>query len=376
MNSKKQDKTGNAESDNTISKNTSFQKDEEQYPEQESSFKEADFITPRFKKEDTELERNLRPRYFSEFIGQEKIVENLKIFINSTKKRGEPLDHVILSGPPGLGKTCLAEIIANELGVNFRITSGPAIERAGDLAAILTNLEKFDVLFIDEMHRLNRVIEEILYPAMEDYKLDIIIGKGPSARSIRIDIAPFTIIGATTRIGLIAAPLRDRFGVNLRLDYYSFENIKRIIKRSADILEIEITDSGADIISKRSRGTPRIANRLLKRIRDYAVMNAGGRITETIAEQSLEKMDIDKLGLDLIDKKILYTVVNKFDGGPVGVGTIAVSIGEEVGTVEDVYEPYLLQLGFIKRTAKGRVATDLAFSHLGVDRKEKDTRLF
>jgi len=302
----------------------------------------------------------------------------LKIFIDSAKKRKEPLDHVILSGPPGLGKTCLAEIIANELGVNFKITSGPAIERAGDLAAILTNLDKFDVLFIDEMHRLNRVVEEILYPVMEDYKLDIIIGKGPSARSIRIDIAPFTIIGATTRIGLIAAPLRDRFGVHLRLDYYNIESILKIIIRSAEILEMNVTEEGAHSIAKRSRGTPRIANRLLKRVRDYALIDGNGQIDEEIAENSLSKLDIDKLGLDIIDKKILHTIVSKFDGGPVGVGTIAVSIGEEVDTVEDVYEPYLLQLGFIKRTAKGRVATELAYKHLGVDRddKEKDARLF
>ncbi|MBM3700222.1 MAG: Holliday junction branch migration DNA helicase RuvB [Actinobacteria bacterium] len=329
--------------------------------------RDGDFISPEFKNEDTDLEKNLRPRHFPEFIGQANIVENLKIFINAAKSRKEPLDHVILSGPPGLGKTCLAEIIANELGVNFKITSGPAIERAGDLAAILTNLEQFDVLFIDEMHRLNRVIEEILYPAMEDYKLDIIIGKGPSARSIRIDIAPFTIIGATTRIGLIAAPLRDRFGVNLRLDYYDFESLKRIIKRSAAILGMDLSGEAADIISRRSRGTPRIANRLLKRVRDYAFVYGDGKISAKIAEESLIKLDIDTLGLDLIDKKILHTIVRKFDGGPVGVGTIAVSIGEEVDTVEDVYEPYLLQLGFIKRTAKGRVATEKAYMHLGVE---------
>jgi len=340
------------------------------------------YITPRFKKEDTELEKNLRPRYFSEFIGQEKIVDNLKIFINSAKKRKEPLDHVILSGPPGLGKTCLAEVIANELGVNFKITSGPAIERAGDLAAILTNLEKFDVLFVDEMHRLNRAIEEVLYPVMEDFKLDIIIGKGPSARSIRIDIAPFTIIGATTRVGLIAAPLRDRFGVNLRLDYYNLKSIVNIIKRSASILDIKITEDGAEAIAKRSRGTPRIANRLLKRVRDYALIYGDDTINGRTAEESLVKLDIDMLGLDVIDKKILHTIVAKFDGGPVGVGTIAVSIGEEIDTIEDVYEPYLLQLGFIKRTAKGRMATDLAFRHLGIEKKEsikeeeKGTRLF
>ena len=344
---------------------------------------ESSFITPKFKKEDSELEKSLRPKYFSDFIGQEKIIENLKVFINSAKKRSESLDHVILSGPPGLGKTCLAEIIANELGVNFKITSGPAIERAGDLAAILTNLEKSDVLFIDEMHRLNRAIEEVLYPVMEDYKLDIIIGKGPSARSIRIDIAPFTIIGATTRIGLIAAPLRDRFGVHLRLDYYNLESIKRIIQRSASILDVSINDDGAEAIARRSRGTPRIANRLLKRVRDYALIGGNGNISGEIADEALTKLDIDILGLDVIDKKILNTIVCKFDGGPVGVGTIAVSIGEEVDTVEDVYEPFLLQLGFIKRTSKGRMATDLAFRHLGIDRHIKGndennpgTRLF
>ncbi len=339
-----------------------------------SQYKDDDFVTPRFKKEDTELENNLRPAQFSEFIGQEKIVENLKIFISAAKKRGEPLDHVILSGPPGLGKTCLAEIIANELGVNFKITSGPAIERAGDLAAILTNLEKFDVLFIDEMHRLNRAIEEVLYPAMEDYKLDIIIGKGPSARSIRIEIAPFTIIGATTRIGLIAAPLRDRFGVNLRLDYYGSESVLKIIKRSAEILKIKITEKGAGALAGRSRGTPRIANRLLKRVRDYALMYGDDIIDEKIAIESLKKLDIDTLGLDLIDKKILNTIINKFEGGPVGVGTIAASISEEVGTVEDVYEPFLLQLGFIKRTPKGRIATSLAYKHLGLQKKYSEDK--
>ncbi len=316
----------------------------------------------------------MRPRFITDFIGQEKIIENLLIFINSARKRNEPLDHVILSGPPGLGKTCLAEIIANEMGVNFKITSGPAIERAGDLAAILTNLDKFDVLFVDEMHRLNRAVEEILYPVMEDYKLDIIIGKGPSARSIRIDIAPFTIIGATTRIGLIAAPLRDRFGVNFRLDYYNIESIVKIIERSARILEMNITGDGAEAIAKRSRGTPRIANRLLKRVRDYALMFGDGIINGEIAENSLTKLDIDKLGLDVIDKKILNTIVHKFDGGPVGVGTIAVSIGEEVDTVEDVYEPYLLQLGFIKRTAKGRMATNLAYKHLGVNKEDEEDK--
>ncbi len=332
-------------------------------------------INPKHIKVDTELDKSLRPRFISEFIGQEKIIENIIIFIKSARKRKEPLDHVILSGPPGLGKTCLAGIIANELGVGFRITSGPAIERAGDLAAILTNLENFDVLFVDEIHRLNRSVEEILYPAMEDYKLDIIIGKGPSAKSIRIDIAPFTIIGATTRIGMVSPPLRDRFGVNIRLDYYDKKSIVKIIKRSADIFDIKITEKGAEVIAGRSRGTPRIANRLLRRVRDYALMYSDSVIDEQIAEKALGKLDIDKLGLDVVDKKILSILVTKFEGGPVGVGTIAASIGEEVYTIEDVYEPYLLQLGFLKRTSKGRVATNLAFKYLGV-KKENEPKLF
>jgi len=332
-------------------------------------------IDPNFKKEDQDLDKSLRPRLISEFVGQKKIVENLKIFIDSARKRQEPLDHVILSGPPGLGKTCLAEIIANEMKVNFKITSGPAIERAGDLAAILTNLEDFDVLFIDEIHRLNRTVEEILYPAMEDYKLDIIIGKGPSAKSIRIDIAPFTIIGATTRIGLVASPLRDRFGVNLRLDYYEDKSLVKIIKRSAAILGLNITEGGASMLASRSRGTPRIANRLLRRVRDYALVNGDGRIDEASATEALTKLDIDKLGLDIIDKKILNTLVVKFNGEPVGVGTIAASIGEDTNTIEDVYEPYLLQLGFVKRTPKGRVATERAFKYMGME-KDRGQKLF
>jgi len=340
----------------------------------EKSEKNSD-INPKHIKVDTELDRSLRPKFISEFIGQDKIIENLLVFIKSAQKRKEPLDHVILSGPPGLGKTCLAEIIANELGVGFKITSGPAIERAGDLAAILTNLEKFDVLFVDEIHRLSRNVEEILYPAMEDYKLDIIIGKGPSAKSIRMDIAPFTIIGATTRIGLIASPLRERFGVNLRLDYYNEGNIVKIVKRSAGIFGIEITDEGAIIIAGRSRGTPRIANRLLRRVRDYALMYSDDLIDDKIAEKALGRLDIDKLGLDVVDKKILDTLVIKFEGGPVGIGTISASIGEEVDTIEDVYEPYLLQLGFVKRTSKGRMATNLAFKYMGV-KKEKSPKLF
>jgi Holliday junction DNA helicase RuvB len=332
-------------------------------------------INPKHIKVDTELDKSLRPRFISEFIGQDKLVENLLVFIKSAKKRKEPLDHVILSGPPGLGKTCLAEVIANELEVGFKITSGPAIERAGDLAAILTNLENFDVLFVDEIHRLSRGVEEILYPAMEDYKLDIIIGKGPSAKSIRIDIAPFTIIGATTRIGLVASPLRERFGVNLRLDYYDEKSIIKIIKRSADIFGIEITDKGAKVIAGRSRGTPRIANRLLRRVRDYALMYSNNLIDDQIAEKALARLDIDKLGLDVVDKKILNTLVLKFDGGPVGIGTIAASIGEEADTIEDVYEPYLLQLGFVKRTSKGRMATNLAFKYMGI-KKESSPKLF
>ena len=341
----------------------------------EENVEEFSDITPKPKKEDIELDKSLRPRRIAEFIGQKKIIDNLKIFIDSARQRKEPLDHVILSGPPGLGKTCLAEIIANEMSVNFRITSGPAIERAGDLAAILTNLEKYDVLFIDEIHRLNRTVEEILYPAMEDYKLDIIIGKGPSAKSIRIDIAPFTIIGATTRTGLVASPLRDRFGVLLRLDYYDVESLMKIIMRSSGILGLKITPEGAKVMASRSRGTPRIANRLLRRVRDYAFINSDEIIDEVIAEEALTKLDIDKLGLDIIDKKILDTLIIKFDGGPVGVSTIAASIGEEVNTVEDVYEPYLLQLGFVKRTPKGRMATKRAFDYLGV-KKEDTQKLF
>jgi Holliday junction DNA helicase RuvB len=334
-----------------------------------------DDINPKRIKVDTELDKSLRPRFISEFIGQDKIIENLLVFIKSAKKRKEPLDHVILSGPPGLGKTCLAEVIANELGVGFKITSGPAIERAGDLAAILTNLENFDVLFVDEIHRLSRGVEEILYPAMEDYKLDIIIGKGPSAKSIRIDIAPFTIIGATTRIGLVASPLRERFGVNLRLDYYNEKSIIKIIKRSAGIFGIDITDKGAKVIAGRSRGTPRIANRLLRRVRDYAMMYSNNLIDDQIAENALGRLDIDKLGLDVVDKKILNTLVLKFEGGPVGIGTLAASIGEEADTIEDVYEPYLLQLGFVKRTSKGRVATKLAYEYMGIN-KESNPKLF
>jgi holliday junction DNA helicase RuvB len=308
-------------------------------------------------------ETSLRPRKFSEYIGQIKAKENLTVFIEAAKRRKEALDHVLLYGPPGLGKTTLAGIIATELGVNFRVTSGPAIEKPGDLAAILTNLGNFDVLFIDEIHRLNRSVEEILYPAMEDYALDIIIGKGPSARSIRLDLPKFTLIGATTRAGLLTSPLRDRFGVISRLEIYTHSELKLIIKRSAGILGIEIAEEGADEISKRSRGTPRIANRLLKRVRDFAQVKAKGVIDITVARMALDALEIDNIGLDSLDRKMLMSIIDKFAGGPVGLDTLAACIGEETETIEDVYEPYLLQLGFINKTPRGRMATKLAYEH-------------
>ena len=311
-------------------------------------------------------ETSLRPRKFSEYIGQIKVKENLTVFIEAAKRRKEALDHVLLYGPPGLGKTTLAGIIATELGVNFRITSGPAIEKAGDLAAILTNLGNFDVLFIDEIHRLNRSVEEILYPAMEDYALDIIIGKGPSARSIRLDLPKFTLIGATTRAGLLTSPLRDRFGVISRLEIYTHSELKQIIKRSAGILGIEIAEEGADEISKRSRGTPRIANRLLKRVRDFAQVKAKGIIDLSVARMALNALEIDDIGLDGLDRKMLMSIIDKFAGGPVGLDTLAACIGEETETIEDVYEPYLLQLGFINKTPRGRMATKLAYEHFGL----------
>ena len=315
---------------------------------------------------DTEIEYTLRPKILSEYIGQTKAKENLKVFIEAAKMRGEPLDHVLLYGPPGLGKTTLAGIIANEMGVNIRITSGPAIEKPGDLAALLTNLSQDDILFVDEIHRMSRSVEEILYPAMEDYALDIIIGKGPSARSIRLDLPKFTLIGATTKAGASAAPLRDRFGVISRLEMYKPNELKTIIKRSASILNIDIDDEGASEIARRSRGTPRIANRLLKRVRDFAQLSQDGVISKELADHALNKMEIDDHGLDAIDKRMLLTVINQYGGGPVGVETLAATIGEETDTIEDVYEPYLMQIGFINRTPRGRVVTPSAYEHFGI----------
>lgn len=315
---------------------------------------------------DSEIEYTLRPKILSEYIGQTKAKENLKVFIEAAKMRGEPLDHVLLYGPPGLGKTTLAGIIANEMGVNIRITSGPAIEKPGDLAALLTNLSQDDILFVDEIHRMSRSVEEILYPAMEDYALDIIIGKGPSARSIRLDLPKFTLIGATTKAGALAAPLRDRFGVISRLEMYKPNELKTIIKRSASILNIDIDDEGASEIARRSRGTPRIANRLLKRVRDFAQLSQDGVISKELADHALNKMEIDDHGLDAIDKRMLLTVINQYGGGPVGVETLAATIGEETDTIEDVYEPYLMQIGFINRTPRGRVVTPSAYEHFGI----------
>lgn len=326
-------------------------------------------MSPDFSAADSDVELSLRPKTLDEYIGQEKVKENLKIYMDAAIGRGEPLDHVLLYGPPGLGKTTLAGIIANQMGVQIRITSGPAIEKPGDLAALLTNLNDGDVLFIDEIHRLSRSVEEVLYPAMEDSAIDIIIGKGPSARSIRLDLKRFTLVGATTRAGQLTAPLRDRFGVVLRLELYTPYELAQIVKRNAGILGIAIDEDGALEIASRSRGTPRIANRLLKRTRDFAQVIGSGTITEQDARLALARMEIDELGLDNIDRLLLTTMINNYNGGPVGLETIAAAIGEEAVTIEDVYEPYLMQIGFLGRTPRGRVVTNAGYDHLGIARK-------
>lgn len=316
--------------------------------------------------EDAVIEKGLRPQKLDQYIGQEKAKNNLKIFIEAAKTRNEPLDHVLLYGPPGLGKTTLSTIIANEMGVNIKVTSGPAIEKPGEMAAILNNLSENDILFIDEIHRLNRQVEEVLYPAMEDYSIDIMIGKGQAARSIRLDLPKFTLIGATTRAGLLTAPLRDRFGVINKLEFYNISELKKIIIRSADILGVEIDDKGAEEMARRSRGTPRLANRLLKRVRDFAQVKYDGVITEDVANTALNLLEVDKLGLDRGDRSILDTIISKFAGGPVGLDTLAAALGEDSDTLEDVYEPYLIQNGLIQRTPRGRIATPTAYEHLGI----------
>lgn len=326
---------------------------------------QAPLMTTSLLRED-EAEGSLRPKTLAEYIGQKKAKENLSVFIDAAKLRREPLDHVLLHGPPGLGKTTLSGIIANEMGVNIRITSGPAIEKPGDLAALLTNLNENDILFVDEIHRLNRSVEEILYPAMEDYAIDIIIGKGPSANSIRLDLPKFTLIGATTRAGQLSAPLRDRFGVMLRLELYTPEELEQIVTRSAGILNVPIEPDGASEIARRARGTPRIANRLLRRVRDFAQVRAGGVITKSVADQALAALEVDRLGLDGVDRRMLRNIIEHYGGGPVGLETLAATVGEEAVTLEDVYEPYLMQMGFLTRTPRGRCVTKLAYEHLGI----------
>ena len=323
-------------------------------------------ITTENLEEDVKIESHLRPQFLDDYIGQEKAKEILKVYITAAKERGEALDHVLFYGPPGLGKTTLAGIIANEMHVNIKITSGPAIEKPGEMAAILNNLQEGDVLFVDEIHRLNRQVEEVLYPAMEDYAIDIMIGKGASARSIRLDLPKFTLVGATTRVGMLTAPLRDRFGVIHRLEFYTVEELKRIIARSAKVLDVGIDDAGATALARRSRGTPRLANRLLKRVRDFAQVKYDGYITEDVANYALDLLDEDKCGLDQTDRNLLMTIIERFDGGPVGLDTLAASLSEDSGTIEDVYEPYLLKNGFIQRTPRGRIVTDLAYAHLGI----------
>mgnify|MGYP000903242069 FL=1 len=334
--------------------------------------RENEIVASTMNYDEEDIETSLRPQRLTQYIGQGKVKEVLNIFIESARMRNQPLDHVLLSGPPGLGKTTLANIISNEMGVNIRVTSGPAIERPGDLAAILTNLNENDVLFIDEIHRLNKSVEEIMYPALEDYALDIIIGKGPSARSIRLDLPKFTLIGATTRAGMLASPLRDRFGVMCNLDFYNSDDLKKIIVRSAGIINIEISDNGAEEIARRSRGTPRIANRLLRRVRDYAIVKSNGIIDTSTADKALSMFEIDGIGLDKLDRRILNTIIEYYKGGPVGLDTLAASIGEEKGTIEDVYEPYLMQIGFLSRTPRGRVVTELGYKHVNKIKKESD----
>ena len=324
-------------------------------------------ITTDITEEDQKSEGSLRPKLLSDYVGQEKAKGNLKIYIEAAKQRGDSLDHVLFYGPPGLGKTTLAGIIANEMGVHMKVTSGPAIEKPGEMAAILNNLQEGDILFVDEIHRLNRQVEEVLYPAMEDFAIDIMIGKGSSARSIRLDLPKFTLVGATTRAGLLTAPLRDRFGVIHHLEFYTVEELKTIILRSASLLDVEIDEAGALELAKRSRGTPRLANRLLKRVRDFAQVKYEGKIDQKVASFALDLLEVDTCGLDQVDRRLLLTLIEKFNGGPVGLDTLAAAIGEDSGTIEDVYEPYLIQNGFLNRTPRGRMATELAFHHLGIE---------